>query len=119
VERGTRVLVPVMGLHYDPKYYPDPKRFDPERFSEEEKMKRPKFCYLPFGEGPRICIGEPALRSLESKALKLPFNLIQYMEACSPNSTCCVCMISCNHYSPLQKYFTLMVIYLLTELSPS
>jgi cytochrome P450 family 6 len=64
VEKGTKVLIPVMGLHHDPKYYPDPERFDPERFSEEEKRRRPKFTYLPFGEGPRICIGELYLRSL-------------------------------------------------------
>jgi len=57
VEKGMMVLVPILGLHHDPKYYPDPERFDPERFSEAEKKKRPQFCYLPFGEGPRICIG--------------------------------------------------------------
>jgi cytochrome P450 len=58
VEKGTRVLLPVFALHHDPKYYPDPERFDPERFCEEEKKKRPQFAYLPFGEGPRICIGK-------------------------------------------------------------
>jgi cytochrome P450 len=47
-----------MGLHYDPKYYPDPQRFDPERFNDAEKKKRSQYVYLPFGEGPRICIGE-------------------------------------------------------------
>jgi cytochrome P450 family 6 len=47
-----------MGLHHDPMYYPDPERFDPERFSDKEKKKRPQYSYLPFGEGPRICIGE-------------------------------------------------------------
>jgi cytochrome P450 family 6 len=57
VEKGTQVVIPVMALHHDPKYYPDPDRFDPERFSEVEKKKRPHFSYLPFGEGPRICIG--------------------------------------------------------------
>jgi cytochrome P450 len=46
-----------MALHHDPKYYPDPDRFDPEGFSEVEKQKRPHFSYLPFGEEPRICIG--------------------------------------------------------------
>ena len=58
LEKGTRVLIPVTALHYDPKYYPETERFDPERFSEEEKQKRHHYVYLPFGEGPRICIGK-------------------------------------------------------------
>ena len=58
VEKGVPILLPVMGLQHDPKYFPDPEKFDPERFNEEEKQKRHPFCYLPFGEGPRICIGE-------------------------------------------------------------
>ncbi|XP_069702404.1 probable cytochrome P450 6a13 [Periplaneta americana] len=57
LEKGMRVFIPVMGLHYDPKYYPEPERFDPERFSDREKSRRPQYTYLPFGEGPRICIG--------------------------------------------------------------
>jgi cytochrome P450 family 6 len=57
VDKGILVLVPILGIHHDPKYYPDPERFDPERFSEAEKKKRPHSCYLPFGEGPRMCIG--------------------------------------------------------------
>lgn len=57
LEKGTRVLVPVYAIHRDPEFYPDPDRFDPERFSEENKKNRPHFAYLPFGEGPRICIG--------------------------------------------------------------
>ncbi|PNF28547.1 putative cytochrome P450 6a14, partial [Cryptotermes secundus] len=57
LEKGIRTVIPVLALHHDPKYYPDPERFDPERFSEEEKAKRHHYVYLPFGEGPRICIG--------------------------------------------------------------
>ncbi len=40
------------------EYYPDPLRFDPERFSTENKARRPKFAYFPFGGGSRQCIGE-------------------------------------------------------------
>lgn len=57
LERGTMVIIPLQALHHDPKYYPEPDRFDPERFSEEEKQKRHHYVYLPFGEGPRLCIG--------------------------------------------------------------
>jgi cytochrome P450 family 6 len=58
LRKGTPVYIPVMGIHHDPQYYPQPERFDPERFTEENKNGRPHFTYLPFGEGPRNCIGE-------------------------------------------------------------
>lgn len=54
---GSSVQIPVMGLHYDPQYYPNPDYFDPMRFSPEEKAKRSPYVYLPFGAGPRNCIG--------------------------------------------------------------
>lgn len=57
LDRGTIVTVPVLSLHRDPAHYPSPERFDPERFSEEAKASRHPFVYLPFGEGPRFCIG--------------------------------------------------------------
>ncbi|XP_049814799.1 cytochrome P450 6k1-like [Schistocerca nitens] len=57
LEKGTKLLIPVMGLHYDRKFFRNPEKFDPEHFSEEQKASRHPYCYLPFGEGPRICIG--------------------------------------------------------------
>lgn len=51
------VLIPIMGLHRDAEYYPDPERFDPDRLSDENKKNIPDYAYMPFGEGPRMCIG--------------------------------------------------------------
>jgi len=50
-------MVPIYGLHMDPKYFPDPEKFDPERYSEENVTKIVQGSYLPFGLGPRNCIG--------------------------------------------------------------
>lgn len=57
IEKGTLIFIPVQAIHYDPEIYPDPMKFDPERFSPEEKAKRDVVTYLPFGEGPRNCVG--------------------------------------------------------------
>lgn len=55
---GTRVVVSQYVTHRDPRYYPDPERFDPERWTPEVRVERPKFAYFPFGGGSRLCIGE-------------------------------------------------------------
>lgn len=58
IEHGTVVYIPIYGLHHDKKYYPTPEKFDPERFSDQNKGSIPQFAYLPFGEGPKICVGK-------------------------------------------------------------
>ncbi|KAH1021622.1 hypothetical protein HUJ04_011117 [Dendroctonus ponderosae] len=57
IEKGTRIYIPVIGVHLDPEYYPDPERFDPEKFTPENKATRPDIAWMPFGAGPRQCLG--------------------------------------------------------------
>ncbi len=58
VPKGSIVVVSQWVTHRDARWFPDPKRFDPERFGPAAKEARPKFAYFPFGGGPRVCIGE-------------------------------------------------------------
>lgn len=58
IEKGTTVYVPLLGIHMDPEVFPDPEHYDPERFNEKNRKARHPFMYLPFGEGPKYCIGK-------------------------------------------------------------
>lgn len=57
VPEGLTVAVPVYSIHRDPRYYPNPDKFDPDRFLPAAKQSRNPYTYLPFGHGPRSCIG--------------------------------------------------------------
>ncbi|KAI5638577.1 cytochrome p450 domain-containing protein [Phthorimaea operculella] len=57
VEKDCLVLIPVYAVHRDENHYPNSDVFDPERFSPENVKSIPKFAYMPFGEGNRICLG--------------------------------------------------------------
>ena len=57
IKKGQVVTVAIHAMHHDPTVYPNPDQFDPNRFSEENKKTRDSASYLPFGAGPRNCIG--------------------------------------------------------------
>ncbi|XP_050324938.1 probable cytochrome P450 6a21 isoform X1 [Bactrocera neohumeralis] len=57
IEKDTTVFIPVMAMHHDPEIYPEPEKFDPERFAPDEMKSRDSINWLPFGDGPRNCIG--------------------------------------------------------------
>ncbi|XP_036413078.1 cytochrome P450 3A27-like [Colossoma macropomum] len=57
IPKGTVVVVPIYVLHRDPEYWPDPDTFIPERFTKENKESIDPYMFMPFGAGPRNCIG--------------------------------------------------------------
>jgi cytochrome P450 len=57
IPRGSTVIVYVYGAHHASRYWESPESFDPERFIKANEKLRTPFTYLPFGGGPRVCIG--------------------------------------------------------------
>jgi cytochrome P450 len=58
VAAGTSIQISPWTLHRHPHYWPDPLRFDPDRFTPERSQGRSSWVYLPFGGGPRVCVGK-------------------------------------------------------------
>jgi cytochrome P450 len=69
IPRGTWVFISPYATHHDSRYFPDPERFDPDRFAAERQAAMPPFTYIPFGGGPRICIGNHFTFTLLTMAL--------------------------------------------------
>lgn len=80
IEIGTPILISILALHHDPKYWEDPYKFDPDRFNEvnyggKTFIERP---YLPFGEGQRNCIGMRLGKMHSKVGLVLMLQKFQY-----------------------------------------
>ena len=57
VAKGSLVVVNTYAIQHDERFFPDPERYDPERFAPGWEERIPRYAYLPFGGGPRVCIG--------------------------------------------------------------
>ena len=80
---GDTVMIPIYALHRNHLLWPDPNRFDPERFKDRKEIER--YAYLPFGDGPRICIGasfalQEAVIVLATLLSKRRFRLVEGRE---------------------------------------
>uniref|UniRef100_A0AAT9UTS1 Cytochrome P450 6DD3 n=1 Tax=Maconellicoccus hirsutus TaxID=177089 RepID=A0AAT9UTS1_MACHI len=82
IDKGTAVLIPVYALHHDEKYFANPEKFEPQRFSKKNINQRPFGVYLPFGDGPRICIGK-RFALLEMKLALATFLFKYEIDVCS------------------------------------
>ncbi|EDW60585.1 cytochrome P450 6g1-like [Drosophila virilis] len=82
MENGTPVFIPVYGLQRDPKYWPNPNHFDPERFSPENRKSIEPMAYQPFGLGPHNCIGS-RIGLLQSKLGLVHILKNHYVRCCS------------------------------------
>ncbi|MFI5404108.1 MAG: cytochrome P450 [Candidatus Gagatemarchaeaceae archaeon] len=69
IERGTTVLMSQYAVHHDPRFFPDPWSFNPERWTREMTAALPKYAYFPFGGGTRACIGEGFAKAAASLIL--------------------------------------------------
>src|SRR5699024_7133984 len=68
IPQNAQVMIPIRAIHYDPRWYPNPERFDLSRWTREAQKSRPRYSFVPFGGGHRVCIGEHFAR-LESQVV--------------------------------------------------
>ncbi|XP_028901191.1 probable cytochrome P450 9h1 [Zeugodacus cucurbitae] len=100
IKKGDNIFVPIIGIHRDPEYYPNPEEFDPERFSEVNRSEINPLSYLPFGVGPRMCIGN-RLALMEVKTII--YHIILNFQIVRAEKTCENLMESISGFALIPK----------------
>jgi cytochrome P450 len=85
IAKGSMVAISTYVMHHDPQLFAEPDRFDPERFTPENEAKLPRYAYLPFGGGPRVCIGN-SFAIMEARLILLTV-LQRYHLSLAPGQT--------------------------------
>ncbi|CAD0254264.1 unnamed protein product [Spodoptera exigua] len=98
IRKGQCVLIPAYDLHRNPEYFPNPTKFDPERFSHENRDKIIPFTYLPFGLGPRNCIGS---RFALCEVKVMLYLLLRDLKLTTGEKTCIPARLSKNGFEML------------------
>lgn len=86
VPHGMPVYISTYAIHKDPKYFPNPDQFDPERFSAENRPNLTQNAYMPFGAGPHSCIGE-RLGLIKAKIGLISYLRNHYVTTCDKSHT--------------------------------
>ena len=98
VPKGMEIIIPFYALHHDPDAWENPEKFDPERFEGPAKDTRHPYQFLPFGAGPRNCIGMRfALMEIRIALVKI---LMKYKFVRSPETQVPMVMHAGNTLSP-------------------
>ncbi|XP_047529666.1 cytochrome P450 9e2-like [Vanessa atalanta] len=97
VRKGELIIIPTWCFHHDPKLFPDPMKFDPERFSDENKHNIDPAAYMPFGLGPRNCI---ASRFALCELKVLLYQIMLHIEISPSVKTCLPAKLSAESFNP-------------------
>jgi cytochrome P450 len=82
---GTKIYLSPWVVHRDPRFYPEPAKFRPERFVAAEIANRPKLSYFPFGAGPRMCIGHHLAKIEATLVLALLLRDLKFQQGSRPD----------------------------------
>lgn len=96
IPAGANLVIPIFDIHRNPDNFPNPLKFDPERFSPENKNQIKPFAYQPFGVGPRNCIGA---RFALSEVKIMAYQFIQNFEVLPSAKTSYPGKVNCGNFS--------------------